>query len=51
MTEAGFRLALTTREGSTESWASRYDLPRVRVTPTTSPAGLLARLEIGSLLR
>ena len=51
MTEAGFRLALTTREGSTESWATRYDLPRVRVTPTTSPAGLLARLEIGSLLR
>ncbi len=48
--EAGFGLALTTREGSTESWATRYDLPRVRVTPTTSPAGLLARLEIDSLL-
>ena len=48
--EAGFGLALTTREGSMESWPTRYDLPRIRVTPSTSPAGLLARLEIGSLL-
>ena len=40
--DAGMDLGLTTVEGARETWATRYATPRVRVSPSTSPAKLLA---------
>jgi len=40
----GFLLAVTNREGAREAWPWRYAVPRIRVGPSTTPAGLLARL-------
>lgn len=48
--QAGFALAWTTQPGTGESWSTRYALPRLRVTPGTSPAGLLARMELAQLV-
>ncbi len=48
--QAGFGLALTTQPGTGESWSTRYALPRLRVTPGTSPAGLLARMQLAQLV-
>ncbi|MER3418962.1 MAG: hypothetical protein C4343_07760 [Chloroflexota bacterium] len=42
--EAGLQIAFTTVEGSWESWATRFDAPRLRVGPWTRPATLLALL-------
>lgn len=39
---AGIDLALTTVEGARETWATRYETPRVRVSPSVTPADLLA---------
>jgi peptidoglycan/xylan/chitin deacetylase (PgdA/CDA1 family) len=35
------KLAVTENPGNTETWFGRYDMPRVRVLPTTDPAQLL----------
>jgi peptidoglycan/xylan/chitin deacetylase (PgdA/CDA1 family) len=39
---AGIGMAFTTVEGAREVWATRYASPRVRVSPSTTPAELLA---------
>jgi len=39
---AGFLLALTTKEGCFESTSTRLQAPRLRVSPSTTPVGLLA---------
>ena len=39
---AGIGIGLTTVEGARETWATRYETPRVRVGPGTSPGGLLS---------
>lgn len=39
------RLAVTTVPGADESWGNRFDVPRVRVSPDTTPEALLAELE------
>ena len=44
----GLHLALTTARGSTETWAGRFELPRIAVGPTTQPADLLAQMVRGS---
>ena len=41
---AGFEIAVTNREGVRETWADRYDVPRLRVGPGTSPSGLLRQM-------
>jgi peptidoglycan/xylan/chitin deacetylase (PgdA/CDA1 family) len=38
------KIAVTTGYGQTETWAERYDTPRVRIHPTTDPAKLIASL-------
>jgi peptidoglycan/xylan/chitin deacetylase (PgdA/CDA1 family) len=38
---AGFEIAFTTAEGALESWPTRFESPRVRVAPSTSPPELL----------
>jgi len=48
--QAGFGLALTTQPGAGASWSTRYALPRLRVTPSTSPIALLARVQLAPLL-
>ncbi len=40
----GLRLALTTVRGSSESWASRFELPRIAVGPATGAADLPAQM-------
>jgi peptidoglycan/xylan/chitin deacetylase (PgdA/CDA1 family) len=40
----GLEIAVTTRWGVTESWATRFATPRVRVNPTTQPDRLVAEL-------
>ena len=40
----GYWLAVTNVEGALESWSSRFAVPRVRVGPGMSGAGLLGRL-------
>lgn len=45
---AGMEIAFTTVEGARETWASRFTSPRVRVSPSVTPAGLLALLERSS---
>jgi peptidoglycan/xylan/chitin deacetylase (PgdA/CDA1 family) len=32
------KIAVTTTRGKTETWAARYDVPRMRVNPTSNPA-------------
>lgn len=44
--EAGFGLALTTQPGTGASWSNRFALPRLRVTPGTTAAALLARMQL-----
>jgi peptidoglycan/xylan/chitin deacetylase (PgdA/CDA1 family) len=48
--QAGFGLALTTQPGARQSWSTRYALPRLRVTPSTSAIALLARMEVAQLI-
>ncbi len=42
---AGFGLAVTTEEGALLTWPSRFSAPRVRVSPSMSPATVVATLE------
>jgi hypothetical protein len=35
------KLAVTENSGNMETWFGRYNMPRVRVLPTTEPARLL----------
>jgi peptidoglycan/xylan/chitin deacetylase (PgdA/CDA1 family) len=44
----GLRLALTTVRGSTETWAGRFELPRIAVGPATQATDLLAQMVRGS---
>lgn len=48
--QAGFGLALTTQPGARASWSTRYAVPRLRVTPGTTPAALLARMQLAQLV-
>ena len=48
--QAGFGLALTTQPGTRASWSTRYAIPRLRVTPGTTPAALLARMQLAQLV-
>jgi peptidoglycan/xylan/chitin deacetylase (PgdA/CDA1 family) len=48
--QAGFGLALTTQPGARASWSTRYALPRLRVTPGTTPAALLARMQLAQFV-
>jgi peptidoglycan/xylan/chitin deacetylase (PgdA/CDA1 family) len=41
---AGLKIAVTEGWGVTESWLNRFNSPRVRVSPTTQPARLVADL-------
>ena len=43
----GLEVAVTTSPGRTESWSNRFELPRLAVHATTSPAELLAEMERG----
>jgi peptidoglycan/xylan/chitin deacetylase (PgdA/CDA1 family) len=40
----GMLVAVTVRPGTVETWASRFELPRLAVGPATSPADLLAMI-------
>ncbi len=42
--KAGLRMGFTTRTGAKETWAGRFECPRVRVSPGTGGAGLVATL-------
>ncbi|HEY7941278.1 MAG TPA: polysaccharide deacetylase family protein [Candidatus Limnocylindrales bacterium] len=48
--QAGFGLAVTTKPGTGASWSTRYAIPRLRVTPGTTPAALLARMQLAQLV-
>jgi peptidoglycan/xylan/chitin deacetylase (PgdA/CDA1 family) len=48
--QAGFGLALTTQPGTQASWSTRYAVPRLRVTPGTTPAALQARMQLAQLV-
>jgi peptidoglycan/xylan/chitin deacetylase (PgdA/CDA1 family) len=41
--------AVTTWPGMTETWRDRYDMPRVRMNPSTDPATLPAMLSAGQI--
>jgi peptidoglycan/xylan/chitin deacetylase (PgdA/CDA1 family) len=43
---AGFEIAVTNREGIGETWANRFNVPRLRVGPATSPADLLGQMAL-----
>ena len=42
---AGFEIAVTNREGVRETWADRFNVPRLRVGPRTSAVELLRQME------
>lgn len=44
--QAGYALAFTEADGCWMSWPTRLMAPRVRVTPSTTPQGLLHALEV-----
>ncbi len=41
---ADLGMAVTTRDGVIETWAARFTVPRLRVSPSVSPAALLRRM-------
>jgi peptidoglycan/xylan/chitin deacetylase (PgdA/CDA1 family) len=49
LAQQGFGLAVTTEEGTGSTWPNRFVVPRQRVSPSTSPGSLLARLELTQL--
>jgi peptidoglycan/xylan/chitin deacetylase (PgdA/CDA1 family) len=44
--QAGYAMAFTEADGCWMSWPTRLMAPRVRVTPSTTPEGLLRTLEV-----